>query len=251
MLRALVRRPGPEIHAGLSRTPQPDVDPGVACAQHEAYCRALQEAGLELQVLAALPGHPDACFVEDCAVILAPHVLLTRPGAPSRRGEVASIAAALPDSLERQTMSAPASLDGGDVMRLGRRLFVGRSARSNEAGIACLRGFAARAGLTVDALPVPAALHLKSLATPVTDSSLLLLEDSLDPALFAPFEVISVPGCEALAANVLALGRTLLMPDRCPQTREKLEARGLRVLTVDTSELAKLDGALTCLSLLW
>jgi len=178
--------------------------------------------------------------------------LITRPGAPSRRGEVAALAAALAGRVELAHMEAPATLDGGDCLRVGRRIFVGRSARTNDAGIARLAELFAPRGYRVVAVDLPAGvLHLKCVCSPLDDERVLVAEDMLPADTFADVALVTVPRAEAYAANCLALGGGALMSAGYPRARAAVEAAGLTVTALDSSEIRKADGALTCLSLLF
>ena len=227
------------------------VDYDRALVQHGNYASRLEEAGFALVSLPPLSAHPDSCFVEDTAVVLGDQVLMTRPGAMSRRGEVNSVATALSEYLTPTFMTEPATLDGGDVMVLGRRVFVGQSNRTNEAGRETLAAFATKQGFSLTTIPVLNALHLKSIVSPASDDVVVLLADTIEPDIFAPAQVILVPHEEASAANVLRANDTVVMPRGCPKTQAQLERIGVSVQTIVVDEFANLDGALTCLSILF
>ena len=222
-----------------------------AFAQHRAYVTTLERLGLQVHELAPLEGFPDACFVEDTAVIMGTRALLTRPGARTRLGEVESIERALNPHLSVHRMVEPATLDGGDVMYAGGCLFVGRSHRTNEHGHRALAAFAAVDGIEVRTVPVQGALHLKSVVSPLNNGVVVCLEGAIAPEILHPFDVIDVPRTEALAANIICLDDVVLMPPRCPVTRRRIEERGFKVIETDTTEFAHIDGALTCLSILY
>lgn len=247
-IHALVRGvPDAYVHCLRPESAAPDV--ALAREQHARYVAALVDAGVEVVRLDADEAHPDCCFVEDTAVILGGRGLLTRPGAPSRRGECPAIAAALAARCDLQAMREPAVLDGGDVLRAGSLLFVGLSGRTDEAGARELAGVAARDGLEVRTVPVVGGLHLKSAVTLVDAGTLVLHAGALDaaPFLAAGLNVLRVD--EPAGGNVLALGRRVLVSAAAPATGRLLAARGLDVVMVDVSEFHKGDGALTCLSL--
>jgi dimethylargininase len=228
------------------------IDVPLALAQHAAYVDAIRATGTSVETVPGDDNSPDACFIEDTAVITGRHALGTRPGAESRRAEVAPVARALAAHLEVHAMDGPATLDGGDVLRIGSALFVGISGRTNMAGAAALARVAALDGLTVTPLSVRGGLHLKSSCT-LASGSLLLY----DAKLFtdADLKLLRIPGLECLAAqepagaNVLALGETVLVSASAPQTAAALLSHGLQVRMLDISEIHKGDGALTCLSL--
>ena len=231
----------------LARTP---IDLPRAEAQHEAYEALLRTLGCEVRRVSAAPAYPDAVFIEDTAVVVDELAVLTRPGAASRRGEVEGVAEALASLRPCVRLTAPATLDGGDVLRIGRRLFVGHTPRTNEAGIAQLRDALAPHGYTVTAVPVTGCLHLKSAVTAVDEATVLLNPAWVDPTVFAAYRVLLVDPAEPMAANILRVGEALLYADAYPRTLAILGAAGHRPHLVDASELAKAEGAVTCCSVL-
>lgn len=233
-------------------------DPARARPQHDAYCAALRDLGVELITLPADEAAPDACFVEDTAIILGDDVVLTRPGAPERRGEVDEIARALASGASGASgaswgrlhrMTAPARLDGGDVLRVGMRLFVGLSSRSDRAGLEQLAAVAAPLGFLLHAVPLAAGLHLKSAATVVDERTVVVHTADLDPSPFVAAGLEVLVTQEPAGGNLLALGGRMLVSAAAPRTGEQLAARGLELTVLDLSEFHKADGALTCLSL--
>lgn len=251
--RAIVRGVPSSFAAALTGLPlAAPLDVLRAQRQHAAYVAALADLGLEVLALPADEACPDCCFVEDTAVIAAGLALVTRPGAPSRRPEVAAVRAMLERTLPVVTMEAPATLDGGDCLRLGATIYVGRSARTNEAGIAALAAAFAPHGLRVVAVPMPAGvLHLKTVCSPLSDDCMLLAEGTIPPATFVGVHIIPVPADEAHAANVLAVGAAALVPHDAPETARRVTRAGWTVHAIDTSELRRADGALTCPSILF
>jgi dimethylargininase len=250
--RAALVRPPSDAFARAISSAGAMLSPGRARAQHAAYRDALADL---VEVVALPPDEdlPDACFVDDCAVVLGGRALLARPGAPSRAAEPERLAAVLErlvDELER--MTAPATLDGGDVMRLGRTLVAGRSERTGQAGIAQLTAFAEAAGGRVEVAAVPAGtLHLQSAVTALADDAVVGTAELLEqPALRGVATRVVVPPEEVAAANALAVGTTVVLPAGCPRTAAAVAALGFEVREVDLSEFAKADGGATCLSLL-
>jgi dimethylargininase len=232
----------------LEREP---INVDLAHAQHAAYEDCLRRAGCEVVQLRAEPELPDAVFVEDLAIVLDELAVVTRPGAASRRAEAASVAQALARHRPVVTLSAPATLDGGDVLRVGRVLYTGRTARTNGEGIARLAEAVAPFGYRVVEVSVEGCLHLKSAVTLAADGLLLVQPEWVSPASFDPaLELLPVDPSEPYAANVLRVRATVIMPAAFPRTRERLESRGIRVTPVDVSELAKAEGAVTCCSLI-
>jgi dimethylargininase len=248
--RVLVRPVSARYADCLRSDVRAQIDVSRALAQHEAYVAAICALGIAVDVVPADDASPDACFIEDTAVITGAHAIATRPGAPSRRAEVAPVAGALASHLVVHAMEAPASLDGGDVLRIGQRLYVGLSSRTNRAGADALATVAARDGLEVVVVTVLGGLHLKSACTLAAPTLLVY-----DPAVLGDADVQSfrdveaMPAVEPVGANVLALGEVTLASAAAPATVASLRERGIDVGVVDVGEMHKGDGALTCLSL--
>jgi dimethylargininase len=251
-MRALVRDVSPTFANALCATPpDPPIDLELAREQHREYQLALLECGLELRMLGP-SDDPDGCFVEDTAVVADGVALITRPGAPSRQAETARVAESLAHDLELLRMEAPATLDGGDVMRVGKTIFVGRSARTNERGITRLVEVFERRGYRVVPVEMPAGvLHLKSVCAPLGDDRITLADGSIPHEAFGDVHVVRVPAAETYAANCLRLDGAVLCAKGYPRTRDALAAAGFETIELATSEFRKADGALTCLSLLF
>lgn len=231
----------------LARTP---IDLALARRQHEAYEEALSKAGCEIVCLPAEDELPDSVFVEDTAVVLNEVAVITRPGAASRRPETASVAAALRDYRELRFLEAPALLDGGDVLRVGRTIFVGQSSRTNEAAFRQLSEALSRYGYSVQAVTPRECLHLKSAATAFADDGVIVNAAWVDPLSFSGMTVIDVDPSEPFGANVLRVGDVVLCAAAFPRTARRLQDAGVNVQMVDVSELAKAEGALTCCSII-
>ena len=230
------------------------IDPLRAIRQHAAYEDALIEAGFTIERLPALPDHPDGVFVEDMAILLGSHAIVTRPGAASRAGEAESVAQGLAAAFTVHRLGE-GHVDGGDVLEIGRTLYVGLSARTDEAGVRALGALAAPLGYRTVAIRVAGCLHLKSAATFAghdgNGNPVLLHNPDWIPAdLFEGVEPLAVTPGEAYGANVLRAGATLLAAADSPRTAESLAARGFSVVTLDISEMRKADAALTCMSLI-
>lgn len=238
-------------HCELSHLPRRPIDVALARRQHAAYEDALRAAGCEVRQLAELPEQPDAVFVEDTVVVLDEVAVVTRPGAPSRRAETASMAAALQGLRELRQLEAPATLDGGDVLRLGRVLYVGASARSNAEGIARLAQLVAPFGYRVEAVTMRDCLHLKSAVTQVAPDHLLLNPDWVDASAFPGFRAITIDPREPFAANAILTGTGVIHPASAPHTGERLRRLGIKVCTVDLSETEKAEGGVTCGSVIF
>lgn len=251
MWTAITRDVSPALaECELSYVPRHAIDVDLATAQHHAYQRALQGLGCTVQALPAEPSMPDSVFVEDVAIVLDEVAIMTRPGAASRRDEVASVAEALRAYRSLRSIAAPAMLDGGDVLRIGRTLFVGQAARSNAEAVRQLRQLLQEFGCQVIGVPTRDCLHLKSAVTQVAGDCVLLQPEWVDRSWFEHLRVIEVDPNEAHAANIVRIGDALLMPANFPRTHQRLLDAGFSVTTVDVSELQKAEGAVTCCSLL-
>ena len=235
----------------LSYVDRVSIDVERAAAQHEAYRRALASLGCEVITLAGEHELPDAVFVEDIAIVLARLAVVTRPGAPSRRPEVASVARELGRHRTLATIEAPGTVDGGDVLTIDRTIYVGASARTNADGIAQLRRIAGAAGYTVQAVPIRGCLHLKTAVTEVAEGTVLINPDWVDRIAFAPFDQIEIDAGEPHAANALRIGDGVVYPASFPRTLRRLESAGIRPTLVDVAELQKAEGAVTCCSLVF
>jgi len=248
---AITREISPALTAcELTHLPRVAIDLERARAQHRAYEDALRAAGYEVERLAADGEMPDSVFIEDAALVFDELAVITRPGAESRRIETAAVAGALSRYRALKYIEPPATVDGGDVMVVGRHVFVGLSSRTNAAAAAQLRALLAPFGYTLCEVSVRHCLHLKSAVTAVGDRTLLVNPRWVDPAAFAGFELIEVDPGEPPAANAVRLRDRIIFPSAFPRTAARLRARGLRVETVDASELAKAEGAVTCCSLI-
>lgn len=235
----------------LSFVPRTGIDVALAAAQHHAYRQALESLGCRVLTLPAQDAMPDAVFVEDVALVFDEVAIVTRPGAESRRVEGASVADVLAEYRPLRAIEAPGTLDGGDVLRVGRTVYVGQSARSNAAAIEQLRELLSGHGYTVHAVPTRGCLHLKSAVTQVADDTLLVQPAWVDPATFADYKLIEVDPAEEHAANALRIGAGVIHPACFPRTRQRMEAAGITVTAVDLSELQKAEGATTCCSLVF
>lgn len=231
----------------LARVP---VDVDNARAQHRAYERALADAGYRVERLPASADMPDSVFIEDIAIVVDELAIITRPGAESRRIEIPAVADALAPYRPLSAITAPGTLDGGDVLKVGRRIFVGTSTRTNRDAIAQMRGLLAPHGYTVCEIAVNGCLHLKSAVTALSDRLLLANPDWIPAGAFGEVELLAVHPDEPAAANALRLADRVVFPAAFPRTAERIAGRGFRVVAVDASELAKAEGAVTCCSLL-
>lgn len=231
----------------LARAP---IDVGVARAQHGVYEHALAEAGYRVERLASGPDTPDSVFVEDMAIVFDELAIVTRPGAESRRAEVSAVADALEPHRALRFIEPPGTIDGGDVLAVGRDVFIGRSTRTNSAAIGQVRRILAPLGYEVREVEVRECLHLKSAVTAIAPRLLLANPQWIDRQAFADYDIVDVDPREPAAANALWLHDRVVFPTAFPRTADRIASRGLRVRMVDASELAKAEGAVTCCSLI-
>ncbi len=236
---------------GLTYVARVPIDLAVARAQHAAYERVLESLGCEVAHVPPAHDLPDSVFVEDAAVVVDEVAVMTRPGAASRRGEIAAVAETLAAYRQLQWLSEPATLDGGDVLRLDRVLYVGVGARTNELGARQLAAFVHPHGYEVRRVRVDGCLHVKSAVTQLAPGLVLLNPAWIDSRALEGQRAIDVHPEEPCAANVLRIGDTLLCASEYDRTRARLEAAGLAVRVLDVSELAKAEAGLTCGSLVF
>lgn len=252
MLTALTRGVSPNLESCelefFERTP---IDIARAVQQHQAYENALANLDARVVSLPANPQFPDGMFVEDPAIVLDEIAILCRMGSEVRRQEAASIADALSAFRNLKWMSAPATLEGGDVMRIEKTLYAGVSRRSNREGSTQLAELIGSFGYRVVPVAVTGCLHLKTAVCPLGDYTLLANREWIDAGAFRDFKIIDVPLDEPCAANVLRIGDTVLVPSSFPQTRDILERHGYNVQAIDISELQKAEAGLTCSSLIF
>jgi dimethylargininase len=252
VLVALTREPSSSLSEGerTFRVHEP-IDVEKARRQHRAYRRALAEAGAEVIALPALEDLPDAVFVEDVAIVLDEVAILLPMGVASRAGEPERIAAELERWREVVRMPEGARAEGGDVMCLGRTLYVGRTGRTDGEGIAGLSAATLDLGYRVVPVHVAGCLHLKSACTALDDETILLNPAWVDASAFAATRVVEVAADEPWAANAVTVGGAVLLQEGCPRTAGRVSGAGHEVRLIDVSELAKAEGSLTCLSLLF
>jgi dimethylargininase len=249
-LTAIVREVSSNINnCELTFHARQPIDVAKAMAQHKIYQDCLAGLGVRIISLPAEPGLPDAVFVEDPAVVLDELAIILNMGAPSRRPETISLAKALSRYRSLRFLVEPATMDGGDVLRVGRSLFVGLSRRTNREGIAQLSELLGPFGYQVRAVEVRGCLHLKSACSYVGHDTVLVNRSWIEP--LSAFELLDVPEDEPAAANALFLNDVVIMPHSFPRTRALLEKRGFRVRTIDVSELQKAEAGVTCTSLIF
>jgi len=246
---AITRNPGENFAQGITTAQLGTPDYTRLLEQHAAYVQTLRQIGLSVQELEPLPAYPDAYFVEDVAVVIPDVAVLTRPGAPARQGEVPPMEPILAAHREIVHIQSPGTLDGGDVLMVGKHFFVGISERTNPLGAAQLGAVLERYGNTWMAVPVGDGLHLKSGVNWMGGDTLLLSAPFAGQPEFEGFRQIVVDPTEVYACNTLWINDVLLTPKGFPKTRQQLEMLGLEIVELETSEVRKMDGGLTCLSL--
>ncbi|HYL99538.1 MAG TPA: arginine deiminase-related protein [Blastocatellia bacterium] len=251
--RALVRGISDSYtHATVQAPPPRPIDLQLARSQHHRYIEVLQALGLDVIHIPQDPDLPDCCFIEDCALLHEGLALITNPGAPSRGRETNAVRSYLGKVAHKvEFMVPPATLDGGDCLRIENRIYVGLSSRSNAEGAARVRETFAPAGLDVIEVPVRGALHLKSVCSYLGNGFLVLAGDTISPSVFGDVEILPVSREEAYAANCLAINGTVICSAGYPVTQSKIKAAGFDVVPLDMSEIKKGDGSLTCLSILF
>ncbi len=246
---AIVRRPGIDCAQGLTTAGLGAPDYHELCKQHDAYVTILDSLGLEIHALEALSGYPDAYFVEDVAIITPKVAVITNPGAPARQGEEDGLEDLLSDFRETVRIRPPGTVEGGDVLMVGNHFFVGLSDRTNEEGARQLGAILESHGHTWRPVPVGAGLHLKSSINYAGGNRLIVTQDFAGREEIAGYEQIILNDGEAYAANTLLVNGTLIMPAGYPRTRARLSELDLDVIEIDVSEVQKMDGGLTCMSL--
>ena len=251
-LTALTRWVGPELEAcELTHFEREAIDPDAAHAEHVAYLDVLRELCDEVIELPALSEHPDGCFVEDAAVVLDECVVLTRPGAQSRRGEVDALTPHVPTDREVLRLEEPCTLDGGDVLVCEDIVYVGWSTRTNHQGLKELAHLLLPHGYRVKAVEVTGCLHLKSAVTLVAPGLMLANPALANLERVAGVEILEVDPKEPAAANALMLAGSVIYPQEFPYTAARLAERGLDLRTVPTRELQKAEAGVTCRCVAW
>ena len=232
----------------LDRTP---IDFDKAVAQHRNYCSKLEELGIRVIELSVNKDLPDSVFVEDTAVVVDEIAVMTNPGAESRRAEIPGIQKALLKYREIKVMQTPATLDGGDVLQIGREVFVGISKRTNFKGFESLKRILAPFDYRVSPIKVKGCLHLKSACTALDKETVIINSKLIETEPLRKFRLVEVDESEPEAANVLEINKTVLMDSYFPKTLNRVIQRGYQVKSIDISELRKAEAALTCSSILF
>jgi len=246
---AIVRKPGDNFARGITTSNLGTPRYELIMKQHEDYIKTLRSLGLELIVLKPLPDYPDAYFVEDTAVVTPEVAIITNPGVEVRKGEEDTIERALATFRKTVRIHAPGTVDGGDVLMVGAHFFIGISERTNREGATQLGCIFEEYGYTWAMVCVQAGLHLKSSVNYIGRNTLLITEKFAHHNEFKDCDTIIVEKTEEYAANTLLINNSLITPKGFPNTIKKLEATGLDIIELDVSEVRKMDGGLTCMSL--
>ncbi len=238
------------VHCELTHLARVPINVDRARRQHQEYEEALKQLGLAVLSLPEEPALPDSVFVEDTALVLDECAVILRPGAASRRPETESIARVLYPYRKPFRIEEPGRVDGGDLLRIGRRIYLGLSSRSDTNAMEQLQDVLQPFGYELWPVSVTGCLHLKSAVTPVSQEAILVNPAWVDPARFAGVKSIEVEPSESYAANALLIGETIIYPDSFPRTEARLRAAGIPIVTVAADELAKAEGGVTCCSLI-
>jgi dimethylargininase len=250
-ITALVRAPTDElVRCELTHLERQRIDVHRARTQHRRYVEILNELGADIAWLPSLPPHPDAVFVEDMAIVLSEIAVIARSGAPSRRGEAASVAEALSAHRPLRWVEPPGNLDGGDVLRIGRSIWVGCAGRTDADGVTALASAVSEFDYEVRAVVTRGCLHLKSACSFIPPDTVLANPRWIDCDLFKGLNVIAVDEREPHAANSLTVAATTMVSAAYPFTADKLRRAGIRTVSLDVSELHKAEAGLTCMSLI-
>jgi len=249
---ALMKEVSPNISeceiTNITRIP---IDHDIAVEQHRNYADTIRDLGYKIYMIKA-DDLPDSVFIEDAAVVLDELAVITHPGVASRRAETQAVAEALHVYRDLKYIKPTGTLDGGDVLQIGRTLYVGKSCRSSAVGIALLREILKPHGYEVKSIPVEGCLHLKSAVSLVAENTLLLNPSWVSPGNFSDIETfITVHPSEPYGANALFLENATVYSTEFPKTRRKLIAEGFNIISIDISELAKAEGEITCCSLIF
>jgi len=249
---AITRQVSPAINqCELTHLAREPIDYDRACIQHKQYENALRSLGLDVITLNAKADLPDSVFVEDVALVLDECAIMLNPGVSSRRPEVASVEKALTLYREIFRIQPPATVDGGDILTVGRTIYVGISSRSTGEAVRQMKAILSPHGYEVRAVRVTGCLHLKSAVTQVSNDTLLINPEWVSKDDFPGMKFIEVGPSEPYAANAVLVDDTIIYPSSFPKTQAKLEAAGIRMIIVDADELAKAEGAVTCCSLIF
>ena len=248
--KAIVRTPGRSMVDGLTAANLGKPQYETALSQHAAYVQSLKTAGLDVIVLVPDEQYPDSTFVEDTALLTSQCAIITRPGAPSRRGETEAIESVLEKFYPNiEQVKLPGTVDAGDIMMVGTHFYIGLSQRTNKEGADQVIQILKRFGMTGSTIPLAEVLHLKSGVAYLEQNRLVAAGEFIALPDFASYEIIKVDEDEQYAANCLWLNGTVLTASGFPKITTVIEALGYQTVQIDMREFQKLDGGLSCLSL--
>ena len=249
---ALVRSPGVEFEKGITTAGMGLPDMEKARRQHGAYVKALKFCGLDVKVMEPLRGYPDACFVEDTAVVVGKEVVICRPGAEERRGEEETVADNLKKLFQKiRRIESPGTVDGGDILVMRDRMWIGLTERTNRPGAEQLKGIAQEKGFVVHQVDVPFGLHLKTFVGRCGENRVMIDKRLAAEPSFQDVERYVVKPAEAYGANCRDINGRLVMPAGFPNLATQAEKWGLEPVEVEMSEFRKMDGGVSCLSIVW
>jgi dimethylargininase len=251
MATALTRKISPKLsECELTHLDREPIDIKKAAEQHHQYENALKKMGYSIHRLPETPEMPDGVFVEDTAVIFDELAIITRPGAESRKPETESMAEVLKEYRKLHFIKSPGTLDGGDVLVLGKRVYIGISQRTNREAIHQFDQILKPFGYEVHGIEVTNCLHLKTALTQLEDDLLLINPDWVDGEIFEDYQTVSIHPDEPFGANVMRRDNWALCPEAFPRTIDLLQKRGYDVITIDQTEMAKAEAGLTCCSVI-
>lgn len=246
----IVKKPAKSYVTGLTTSDLGVPNYELALQQHEGYINALKQCGVDVTYLNEEENFPDSTFVEDTAVLTKEFAIITNPGAPTRRDEVGSMRPVIESFYETvYTITAPGTLEGGDVMQLGKTFFIGLSTRTNKEGAEQFKAFAAQHGYTTHFIPLEEFFHLKTGIVPINEDTVVIAGEFLTNPLFGAYRKITVDPDELYAANCIQVNDYIIVPAGFPKAKARIEAAGLQTIEVGMSEFQKQDGGLSCLSL--
>ncbi len=249
MHHAITRIPCSNYRNGITTANLGEPDYSLALTQHRRYVEALEQCGLTVTTLDPDLLYPDSCFVEDTAVVIDEVAIITNPGAASRREEVKSMQPVLQQFRKLEFITAPGTLEGGDVMQVDRHFYIGLTNRTNEAGALQLGEILNKYGYTFTLVPMTSALHLKTVVNYIGNQHLLASMEMAKNPLFNKFKILEVADEDLYAANCLAINDQLIMPAGFDRVKSILQKTGYKPIELEVSEFEKMDGGLTCLSL--
>jgi dimethylargininase len=248
--KAIVRTPGKSLVRGLSTANLGQPDYKTALYQHVEYIAALERCGLDVMILPQEENYPDSTFVEDVALIAGDCAIITRPGAPSRRGETAAIKTVLKEIFNVvEEVSEPGTVEGGDIMKVGTHFYIGVSDRSNPEGARQVIASLEKYGFSGSVIKLNKMLHLKTGLAYLENNNLVVYGEMISKKEFREFNLLQIDPAESYAANCIWVNGTVLLPKGFPKTRAAIQGAGYPIIEVEVSEFQKLDGGLSCLSL--